>query len=359
MTGPEKVADAEVIAQFIQAVHGRSPGVMSIFTRPQLGQGYCFGPASQIIGEAADMAEIAGEGHEVYIGCSTLTAEPRTGRGSGDDTLAIPGVWADIDTTEGVHGANSSELPLPDPAGGEELIDRLRLKPSILVHSGGGLQAWWLFEVPWVFSTPEERELAKRFSATFGATLIEHGRRMGVHVDNVSDLPRILRVAGTLNHNQGGVPVRLLSFEPSLRYHRHEIEAAFLPGIELPSPPAARPAPVRRSLGGSMGEGLAESPADWLARRCDWAEILEPHGWRCVGSRGETRFWCHPTATSEQSATTDHNGFPVLVNFSPNAGLPVGPDQRLTKFRVFAILNFGGNESAAAHAIQQARRGAT
>jgi len=226
------------------------------------------------------------------------------------------------------------------------------------VHSGGGLQAWWLLEKPWVFTTPEEREEAKKLVSTFGATLIEHGRRMGVHVDNVFDLARILRPAGTVNHNQGGVRVRLLTFEPTLQYHREQIEAAFLPGVELPSLPPARPAPVRRSLGGSMGERLTESPAEWLARRYDWADLLEPHGWRCVGSRGETRFWIHPTATSEQSATTDHNGVPVLVNFSSNAGLPVGPGQHLTKFRVYAWLNHGGDESAAAHVIQQARRGA-
>jgi hypothetical protein len=356
MTGIEKVAEPEVIAQFVQAVHGRSPGLVEIFVLPRKVAG--FDPVADVVAESEFLAELAEAGSTIYIGCATLGSEPAAGcRGSEPDTLAIPGVWADIDTTEGSHGVSPSGMPLPGSEGATELINSLGLEPSVLVHSGGGLQAWWLFEEPWVFTTPEEREKAKWFSGLFGATLVEHGRRMGFHVDNVSDLPRLLRPAGTVNHKQGGAPVRLLTFEPTLMYHRHEIEAAFLPGVELPAPPPARPAPVRRSLGGSMGERLAEGPADWLGRNYDWAELVEPHGWRCVGSRGEERQWRHPTATSEQSATTDHNGVPVLVNFSPNAGLPVGPGHHLTKFRVFALLNHGGDESAAAYAIQQARRG--
>ncbi len=40
------------------------------------------------------------------------------------------------------------------------------------------------------------------------------GRRRGLHVDDVSDLARILRPAGVLNRKRSPVPVRLIEWHP-------------------------------------------------------------------------------------------------------------------------------------------------
>jgi hypothetical protein len=83
-----------------------------------------------------------------------------------------------------------------------------------------------------------------------------------------------------------------------------------------------------------------------------WAQLLEPAGWNLVRADVEGKqYWRHPEATCEWSATTGHGGVPTLVCFSENAGLPVGEGQKLTKFRVWAHLQFDGDESAAARTI--------
>jgi hypothetical protein len=309
------------------------------------------------------MPEIA-LSRNVYISVGTVASEPASGRGREDDIISIPGMWADIDTTEGSHGVSADGLPLPDAHGAEKLLSELGIAPSIVIHSGGGLQCWWLFEEPWVLETPEERNRARSCSSRFGATLVDLGRRHGIHVDDVSDLARLLRPPGTLNHKQGLAVVRLIECDSSRRYQRHEIEAVMVtevPRTSRPSTCAARrlDRPASRSTtrrGRASRRSRFDSPAEWLNGQVDWAEILEPFGWRLAYQRGEVRYWQHPTATHDVSATTDYGGVPVLACFSSNAGLPVGQGHRLTKFRVFALLAYGGDESAAARAIRDSMR---
>ncbi len=106
-----------------------------------------------------------------------------------------------------------------------------------------------------------------------------------------------------------------------------------------------------------------ESPAEAFSRLVSWSEILAPAGFVLMYERDGTGYWRHPAATSPPgtpSATTDH-GAPVLVMWSQSAGpvtgLPCGAGRRLTKFRTWAALNYGGDESAAARAIRALARG--
>lgn len=96
-----------------------------------------------------------------------------------------------------------------------------------------------------------------------------------------------------------------------------------------------------------------DSIADWFTSTTTWAEILEPHGWTEVRSG-----WRHPNATSPVSATIRHD---LLFVYSPNT--PFEPTEAesprgITRFRAWAILNHGGDLSAAARAARSQRQGA-
>jgi hypothetical protein len=108
---------------------------------------------------------------------------------------------------------------------------------------------------------------------------------------------------------------------------------------------------VRRSLPGHWS--AAASIADRFSAITSWMEILSPHGWQCFCSDpdGDGARWLHPTHTSSCSATI-RNG--CLFVYSSNtvfdtteSGYPRG----YTKFRAFAVLNYGGDLSAAASAL--------
>jgi len=143
-------------------------------------------------------------------------------------------------------------------------------------------------------------------------------------------------------------------------YEWHEVvEPARMPRwlVELTSAPAPRTVqPV-----GTAGTGLRITPlgtsvADDFSARTSWAEVLVPHGWRCLDADSDSdgARWRHPTATSPISATVRHG---CLFVYSPTPGLPVteaGDPHGLTRFRAYALLDHRGDLSAAARALRTA-----
>ena len=166
----------------------------------------------------------------VYIGCGLRGANlGPTLRGEKPDVVAIPGVWADLDYAEG-GGHKKPNLP-PTEADAMELIAEMGLAPSIIVHSGRGLQAWWLFKEPWVFESDEDRAKAESLTKGWCSTLRSRAKGHGWDADQVGDLTRVMRLPGTWNRK--GVPkkTRLLQINDN-RYEPSDLEAYLLPETE-------------------------------------------------------------------------------------------------------------------------------
>jgi hypothetical protein len=339
--------EPEAISGWLRALYGGATGWISAVTfvngRPKTQ----FFPASAVDAATRHIAARATR-YDVYTGCCPLSGPlPDSRRGGEDDTAAMIGVWADLDVAGPGHKPKA--LPLPsDRTQVLEVLHKLGLPPTALVDSGGGLQAWWLFHEPWTFNTDDDRRAAAKLSTAFGETVVELYRRHGLHADNVGDLARVLRPIGTINHKYG-VPVRLAHRDPSARFDPGDV----VPVLLEPARPArpSTPSPPSRP-------GRGESPAEAFARVVSWATILEPAGFMWIYEHGGADHWHHPASTTgarSVSATTGAHGTPVLVVFSESAaaalGLPSGPHHRLTKFRTWALLNFGGDESAAARAL--------
>jgi len=96
---------------------------------------------------AVELADAAG-GRDVYVGCCLrpLGLGPSK-RGKSNIVLAIPGFWEDVDFA-GPHHKGKKNYP-PTVADAQALCESMPWLPSILVHSGHGLQAWWLFKELW------------------------------------------------------------------------------------------------------------------------------------------------------------------------------------------------------------------
>lgn len=151
---------------------------------------------------AADKANVY-----VHVGLST---RPFTGgdRPEASEIDALGGLGADIDIAGAGH--KKPGLP-PTEEAARAILDALNLPYGLLVHSGGGLQAWWPFAEPWVFDSDDERRRARILLRAFGITIRERAKQLGYAVDMVSDLARVLRVPGTVNTKTGSPrPVRIL-----------------------------------------------------------------------------------------------------------------------------------------------------
>jgi len=103
----------------------------------------------------------------------------------------------------------------------------------------------------------------------------------------------------------------------------------------------------------------AQRPGNQFNARADWHAILEPHGWRCVGHRGQTGYWRRPGRTEPGwSATTNFAGRGFLYVFSTNAA-PFDPDTAYTPFAAYALLQHRGDFTAAAKALAAQGYGAS
>lgn len=126
-----------------------------------------------------------------------------------DDCAGLVGFIADID-----YASEDKDGYAHDREAAEGIIERCGLRPSLVVSSGHGLQAWWLFKEAWMFADHDERQAAYQLSADWQASLKEHARALGFRLDSVFDLARVFRVAGTTNNKRPPpVPVELLWYD--------------------------------------------------------------------------------------------------------------------------------------------------
>jgi len=122
---------------------------------------------------------------------------------------------------------------------------------------------------------------------------------------------------------------------------------------ESPQTPAPLPDAVATSpgqLAPRSGAGL--SPGDEFEASTDWAQILEPHGWQLESQHGFTRNWTRPgkerrdgaSATTGRASDRDR-----LYVFSTSTEFR--SETPYTKFGAYALLNHGGDHSAAARTL--------
>lgn len=135
-------------------------------------------------------------GHDVYVGVGLSRADHGPARRCGSDEVAgIAGFWADLDLKSDAH---KKALPpsIPEaltvlPAG---------LPPTLVVATGNGAHAWWLFKEPYVFENPEERKKVAGLINRWHTLLRLNAAARGWTYDRLPDLARVLRIPGTLNH---------------------------------------------------------------------------------------------------------------------------------------------------------------
>jgi hypothetical protein len=141
-----------------------------------------------------------------------------------DEIDAIVGLWADIDIQGPGH--KSQNIPA-DMVTALKLIERIGLKPSMVVDSGGGLHAWWLFIEPWRFESRAERDEGRQLSLAWQRTIQSHAAAMGFNVDGTFDLSRVLRVPGTTNRKPDYDPqpkCAIQYLDEQLRYNPSDFE---------------------------------------------------------------------------------------------------------------------------------------
>ncbi len=168
----------------------------------------------------------AADGRDTYIALGAHGKKLDRGRGKASNIVGIGGVWADVDI---VHPtAHKKDNLVKSVAEADALVESVFPKPSIAIHSGHGMQYYWLFKEPWTWELDddEERQRAAAFVSDWTDTLRDAAKARGVDVDATKDLARIFRLPGTTNFKSDPVPVDVRRpTKLGARLARHEIDA--------------------------------------------------------------------------------------------------------------------------------------
>ncbi|MEU9606182.1 phage/plasmid primase, P4 family [Streptomyces sp. NPDC048057] len=106
-------------------------------------------------------------------------------------------------------------------------------------------------------------------------------------------------------------------------------------------------------FGTGPGPDTGVSPGDDYEAKTTWADILTPHGWKLLFTSGHTSYWQRPGKDGrEPSATTGRDpGRDRLYVFTTSTEFAT--EVPYTKFGAHALLNHGGDHTAAAGALRR------
>ena len=202
-----------------------------------------------------------------------------------DEVEGIAGLWADIDFAHPAHKSRKTYAPSQEAI--LELLEELPLEPTLLVNSGHGIQAWWLFDHAWIFADREEHWQARALSQWWASQIAELFAGRGWHVDAVQNLDRVMRVPGTWNHKIAGEPKKVevienggtryareefldrmpSDFQPKVTIHRAGVTGDTVGGDKLVLDPGAEPPVMKLSV---LIEEDEKFLASWKGHRPDW-----------------------------------------------------------------------------------------
>ena len=160
------------------------------------------------------------EGYNVFYGVSlTNKPFPENRRAGFKDINLQLGIWIDIDVFGGTHIGEKY------PPSRESAISFLPLKPTIIVNSGYGIHAYYLFSQALVIGEHNRKEATER-NRKFIEIVRENSKNYKESVDSVQDLSRILRMPGTFNYKieDDKPPVCWIIQDNDVKYNLTELD---------------------------------------------------------------------------------------------------------------------------------------
>lgn len=268
---------------------------------------------------------------DVYFSVATRKRKlDRKDRGGADECLALPAFFCDVDIDDGTGAHKLAQLPRGE-AEAIALIRRFPLLPSAVIWSGHGLQPFWLMAEPLEAITAAV--MLNRWKLTWAKLATE----ANVHLDDVADLPRMMRLPGTPNRKGP---------EPVLAYYKAAVGRVYqLSDLDdcllVPEPEPIRGKSYTKHLAGSR-----------FNEEVSCEEVLTWAGCEVVARDDTGSHWHWPGASHQKSFTVYADGGCACWSQTATAvtGIPSG--HSYDSFGLYTWLNFKGDFAAArAHLI--------
>lgn len=188
--------DAETALDFLQTIFAGCPeeewvSVWAVDRYEEAGfkpDKVLWAPVGDLERLVKQVRSIAGT-HCVWFGVATRKEHLKGQRGGREDCSHLPALFADIDLEGPSHKAQGYP---PDRHAVDAILSEFP-EPSIMVYTGGGYHAYW------VYPTPVPMPRAAINLSRFGTELQNASVRAGYKLDSVFNVDRVLRLPGTFN----------------------------------------------------------------------------------------------------------------------------------------------------------------
>lgn len=162
---------------------------------------------TQLLAMAQKAVELSDKGVDIWHAVNPVCVKPhyefdeakqKNVFKRGDETVVSyqTAVVVDIDIRSDAHKGDPSKLA----ANFDEAKSFLPFPPSILIDSGYGLHAYYIFDTPLVITDSNREEIKRRNKLLLD---VIRAKANGKTIDPVEDLPRILRTPATFNYKLG------------------------------------------------------------------------------------------------------------------------------------------------------------
>ena len=139
--------------------------------------------------------ELSDEGVDVWHSVNSVACAPHDGKRGGEKEVSYQtAVVVDIDIAGDAH-ANKNLV-----SDFNEAKFLLPFEPSLIIDSGYGLHAYYIFDTPIEITEDNRAELKRRNKLLLDVIRLKAN---GKKIDAVDDLPRIMRTLGTFNYKLG------------------------------------------------------------------------------------------------------------------------------------------------------------
>ncbi|MHA6762073.1 hypothetical protein [Streptacidiphilus sp. PAMC 29251] len=372
-------ADPDTIREYLSFYAGR-PGLISICSDADRWVGRRFQTDAAGLNSAMEYALQLDKRRPqgIYVQVTTLREAPVRGRGGEDLAHCLSYIWADGDYGTIGHKPSPDDLPHPSDADDalKVIAEAIPLQPTVLSNSGGGINPAYAI-TPYIIGGDADRARIKKFTTDWQAIFGAAAYRLGFTWDTeVGNHDRLTRLIGTVNGKEepfrqtsiigGGGEIyeldQLIAVAEQLAPEAHEVLAQA--DREKRTRKVARtkqPIPAPRAAT-TVRLHSGDGPLDVIADTLRFRDVLEPAGFNYRGLHSDGREqWLRSAAGGDPSSAysllcNDH----VAINWSERSDLPVGAQrsgEKLTVGRMYALLNYGGDTSAAAKDILRAAAG--
>jgi P4 family phage/plasmid primase-like protien len=150
---------------------------------------------------AAALEAVLGAPFDVWFEVNPTLYTSPGGRSSAPHITRLAAIWADLDFKPAPGGMGSLPAAMSVV---DDLSAALGIQPSAIVQSGHGIQPYWPVSDGEV--TVDSRDRIATLLKRWGVLVKQFAAAQGGDADSVFDLPRILRVPGSVNHKDAANP---------------------------------------------------------------------------------------------------------------------------------------------------------